>query len=72
MKLAIEKAGTLETEKVIDTFQNLTLYTDEAEVRLRPDHHFDLPMFLAKFSDGELNVIEALDIVSPQDQRPSR
>lgn len=72
LQLAIEKAGILETEKVMNAFQNLTLYANEAEVRLRPDHHFDLPMFLAKFSDGELNVIEALDIVSPQDQRPSR
>ena len=72
LESAIKKAGSIEQEKVIDAFEDLTLYANEAEVRLRPDHHFDLPMFLAKFSVGELNVIETLNTVSPKDQRHKR
>ncbi|GGK78097.1 substrate-binding protein [Amphritea balenae] len=65
---AIEKAGVLDREKVIDA--SLQLEPDpEQEVMLREDHHFDLPMYLGEFRQGSLKVIQELGVVSPSDQR---
>lgn len=69
LKAAIEKAGEVDREKAVSALQDLTLYQGESLVRLRADHHFDLPMFLAQFSKGQLKVIEKLGIISPADQR---
>ncbi|WP_245688418.1 substrate-binding protein [Vibrio sonorensis] len=69
VKVAIEKAGVVDREQMLNAMKNLSLYDGESEVTLREDHHFNLPMYLAKFENGELNVIEKFGIIKPRDQR---
>jgi len=37
----------------------------------RVDHHFNLPMYLAEFSQRQLNVIREFGIITPSEQRQS-
>lgn len=71
LKAAIEKSGSLEREAVTSALEELSLYSGESEVTLRTDHHFDLPMYLAQFTQGQLVVIKNLGHISPADQRKS-
>lgn len=66
---AITKAGTIDKELTLDAFPGLELYKGDMTIRLREDHHFDLPMYLAQFSGNELKVIQNLGSISPEDQR---
>lgn len=66
---AIDTVGKLDREEVIDAMVGLQLYAGEEQVTVRNDHHFDLPMYLAEFSQGQLNVIREFGIISPSDQR---
>jgi ABC-type branched-subunit amino acid transport system substrate-binding protein len=66
---AIEKAGSTERERIIDAMEGQTMLAGGGEIRLRSDHHFDLPMFLGEFTDGKLLVRKALGTVKPADQR---
>lgn len=69
LKSAIEKNGSLDREEVIDQLSGLSLYTGKEKVRLREDHHFDLPMYLAEFENNSLSVIQPLGAIYPADQR---
>ncbi|HFQ4947509.1 substrate-binding protein [Vibrio vulnificus] len=69
IKAAIEKSGRVDGEQLLINLPGLTLYSGEDAVHLRNDHHFDLPMYLAQFQQGELNVIRNLGIIKPEDQR---
>ncbi|HDY8071286.1 TPA: ABC transporter substrate-binding protein, partial [Vibrio vulnificus] len=69
IKAAIEKSGRVDGEQLLINLPGLTLYSGEDVVHLRNDHHFDLPMYLAQFQQGELNVIRNLGIIKPEDQR---
>ncbi|MEH6650465.1 MAG: substrate-binding protein [Motiliproteus sp.] len=66
---AIEKVGVVEREQVIDALSGLTRYNGKEQIKLREDHHFDLPMYLAQFKQGRLDVIKDLGRISPADQR---
>ncbi|NBI52231.1 branched-chain amino acid ABC transporter substrate-binding protein [Photobacterium alginatilyticum] len=65
---AIERQG-VDREKVIDQMAGLSLYGGEHLVRLRDDHHFDLPMYLARFDNKSLQVVRQLGVIIPEDQR---
>lgn len=69
LKAAIEKAGIVEREKAIDALSGLTRYEGKEQIKLRDDHHFELPMYLAQFQQGRLDVIKDLGKISPADQR---
>lgn len=66
---AINKAGSKDKEAVIDALPGLELYKGKTKIRLREDHHFDLPMYLAQYSGQELKVIQSFGSISPDDQR---
>jgi len=65
----IQKAGNLNKEKIINAMENRTIESGASTVKARRDHHFDLPMFLAQFSKGELVIRQSLGNISPPDQR---
>lgn len=69
IKQALERAGTVEREAMLNALPGLELYQGEESVRLRADHHFDLPMYLGRFEQGRLRAIEELGIIRPSDQR---
>lgn len=66
---AIEKSGSTDKERIIDAMAKTGFDSGGGRVRARADHHFDLPMFLARFTDGELPVLKSLGVISPSDQR---
>ena len=66
---AINATEELSRERVIDGMVGQALYLDEERVYLREDHHFDLPMYIAEFSRGNLSVIKDFGVISPADQR---
>ncbi len=69
---AITKAGSLDRDRIIDAMENTTLESGGGRAQVRADHHFDLPMFLARFTDGQLLVEKSLGVISPPDQRHLR
>ncbi|USD34421.1 MULTISPECIES: substrate-binding protein [Vibrio] len=69
LQAAIEQAGVVDKEAVINQLPGLTLYEKDLAIKLRDDHHFELPMYLGQFAAGQLNVIERLGIIKPEDQR---
>ena len=69
LKHALETAGTVDREALIDAISGQTLYSGADQITLRSDHHVDLPMYLAEYQQGQLNIIEKLGVISPQDQR---
>ncbi|MGD8110543.1 substrate-binding protein [Vibrio sp. TRT 17S01] len=69
LKKAIEASGEFNKETTVNQLQNITLYDGDAKVSLRVDHHFNLPMYLGQFNNGDLTVIKNLGIITPQDQR---
>lgn len=69
LKQAIDRAGHLDREKVIDAMVGLNMYEGKEKVFVRPDHHFDLPMYLAEFRKGQIKVIKEFGIIRPADQR---
>ena len=66
---AINRAGNTDREIIIDQMEGLTLAAGNDQIRLREDHHFDLPMYLARYERGGLWVKKAFGVISPNDQR---
>ncbi len=69
LKLALERAGQADKTQIMANLEDLRLYSGPNQIHLRNDHHFDLPMFLGQFLDGELTVIDKLGTIRPEDQR---
>ncbi|HAS6347312.1 TPA: ABC transporter substrate-binding protein [Vibrio vulnificus] len=69
IKEALEKSGRVDREQLLIHLPGTTLYSGGDAVRLREDHHFDLPMYLAQFQTDRLKVVEKLGIIKPEDQR---
>ncbi|KGY10296.1 branched-chain amino acid ABC transporter substrate-binding protein [Vibrio sinaloensis] len=66
---SLEEVGEVDKEKLIDALPNTTLYLGDSELRVREDHHVDLPMYLAQFREGSLSVIKNFGTIRPGDQR---
>lgn len=66
---SLEEVGEVDREKLLDALPNTTLYRGDSMLKVRADHHFDLPMYLAKFTNGQLRVIKNLGTISPRNQR---
>jgi len=70
LKEAIEKSDIATHQQVMDNLHGLSRYTGAEKVTLRDDNHFDLPMYLGQFQNGELKVIKHFGVITPPDQRP--
>jgi ABC-type branched-subunit amino acid transport system substrate-binding protein len=68
---AIDDVGSLDKEKIIDTMEQKKFETGGGFASVRKDHHFNLPMFLAEFENGTLQVKKDFGIIVPGDQRVS-
>ena len=69
---AIKAAGSCNPEKIIDHLAHQRFLAVGGEVRMRIDHHADLPMFLARYLGGRLVVEKSYGIIRPRDQRGKR
>lgn len=66
MKAAIEKAGAVDKEKMIDAMEGLVLDSPTGPVTVGKDHHVTMNMFLAKTEGDGLVTVEALGEIAPE------
>jgi urea transport system substrate-binding protein len=66
LKAAIEKAGKVDKEAVIDALEGLTIQLPAGPVTIGKDHHATMTMFLAKTKGQDLVPVRALGEIAPQ------
>jgi branched-chain amino acid transport system substrate-binding protein/urea transport system substrate-binding protein len=66
LKSAVEKAGKVDKEAVIDALEGLRFDTPGGQVTMGKDHHATLNMFLAKTQGTNLVQVQALGEIPPQ------
>jgi branched-chain amino acid transport system substrate-binding protein/urea transport system substrate-binding protein len=65
LKAAIEKAGKVDKEALIDALEGLTFPSPAGPVTIGKDHHATLNMFLAKTQGPDLVPVRALGQIAP-------
>ena len=66
LKAAIEKAGKLDKEAIIDGMAGLVIPSPTGPVTLGQDHHAAMSMFIAKTQGTDLVQVRALGEIAPQ------
>jgi urea transport system substrate-binding protein len=66
VKAAIEKAGRVDKEALVDALEGLTFDSPGGPVTLGKDHHATLDMFLARTQGPQLVQVQALGAVAPK------
>jgi branched-chain amino acid transport system substrate-binding protein/urea transport system substrate-binding protein len=66
VKAALEKAGRVDKEALVDALEGLTFDSPGGAVTIGKDHHATLEMFLAKTRGMQLLQVEALGAVAPK------
>jgi branched-chain amino acid transport system substrate-binding protein/urea transport system substrate-binding protein len=66
LKAAIEKAGKVDKEALIDALEGLTIQSPAGPVTIGKDHHATMNMFLAKTQGQDLVVVRALGEIAPE------
>lgn len=65
-KAALEKAGTVDREALVDGLAGLSLDTPTGPISIGADHHVTLSMFLARTAGAGLETVEALGPLAPE------
>ncbi|MCP4756415.1 MAG: ABC transporter substrate-binding protein, partial [Proteobacteria bacterium] len=71
LKEAVEKAGTVDKEKIVDAMEGLEITVGNGKVTMREDHHMNLNMIIAEFAGGRLAMRQNIGLVIPEDQKRS-
>jgi len=66
LKAAIEKAGKVDKEAVIDALAGLSIKSPTGPVTIGKDHHATMNMFIAKTQGGDLVPVRALGEIVPE------
>ena len=66
LKAAIEKAGKVDKEALIDALEGLRFDSPAGPVTIGKDHHATMNMFLAKTKGQDLVVVRALGEIAPE------
>ena len=66
LKAAIEKAGKVEREAIINAMAGLTIASPTGPVTIEPNHHATMRMFVARTEGRELVTVRALGEIVPQ------
>jgi branched-chain amino acid transport system substrate-binding protein/urea transport system substrate-binding protein len=66
MKAAIEKAGKVEKEAMIDALEGLVITSPTGPVTVGKDHHATMNMFIAKTKGRDLVPVRALGEIAPE------
>jgi urea transport system substrate-binding protein len=66
VKAALEKAGKVDKEAMIDALEDLAFDTPSGTISVGRDHHSTLNMFLAKTQGSSLVQVQALGAIPPQ------
>jgi branched-chain amino acid transport system substrate-binding protein/urea transport system substrate-binding protein len=65
-KAAIEKAGKVDKEALIDALAGLSIKSPTGPVTIGQDHHATMTMFLAKTRGRDLVTVRALGEIAPE------
>jgi urea transport system substrate-binding protein len=65
-KAAIEKAGKVEKESMIDALEGLAIKSPTGPVTIGKDHHATMNMFIAKTQGTDLVTVRALGEITPE------
>jgi urea transport system substrate-binding protein len=66
MKAAIEKAGRVDKESMIDALEGLTIKSPTGPLTMGRDHHATMEMFLARTQGRDLVTVSALGEIAPE------
>ena len=66
VKAALEKAGKVDKEALVDALEGLTFDSPGGPVTIGKDHHATLDMFLARTQGPQLVQVQALGAVAPK------
>jgi urea transport system substrate-binding protein len=66
MKAAIEKAGKVDKESMIDALEGLTIKSPTGPLTIGKNHHATMDMFLAKTQGRDLVTVKALGEIAPE------
>ena len=66
LKAAVEKAGKLDKEAIIDAMAGLVIASPTGPVTLGQDHHAAMNMFIARTQGTELVQVRPLGEIAPQ------
>ena len=66
LKAALEKAGKVDKEAMIDALEGLTIKSPTGPVTIGKDHHATMNMFIAKTQGRELVPVRALGEIKPE------
>jgi branched-chain amino acid transport system substrate-binding protein/urea transport system substrate-binding protein len=66
LKAAIEKAGNLDKEAIVDALAGLVIPSPTGPVTINQDHHATMNMFIAKTWGRDLVTVRALGEIAPQ------
>jgi ABC-type branched-subunit amino acid transport system substrate-binding protein len=69
LKEAINKAGSLDKEKIVTAMEGIELTVGNGKVAMRQDHHMNLNMVIAQFHNGQLLMLKDVGTIVPEDQR---
>jgi branched-chain amino acid transport system substrate-binding protein/urea transport system substrate-binding protein len=66
VKAALEKAGKVDREALVDALEGLTFDSPGGAITIGKDHHATLQMFLARTQGPQLVQVQALGAVAPK------
>ena len=66
VKAALEKAGKVDKEALVDALEGLTFDSPAGPVTMGKDHHVTLNMFLARTQGANLVEVQALGEIAPR------
>ena len=66
LKAAIEKAGKVDKEAMINSLAGLAIKSPTGPVTIGKDHHATMSMFIAKTQGGDLVPVRALGEIVPE------
>jgi branched-chain amino acid transport system substrate-binding protein/urea transport system substrate-binding protein len=66
VKAALEKAGKVDKEALVDALEGITFDSPGGPVTIGKDHHATLDMFLARTQGPQLVQVEALGAIAPK------
>ena len=66
MKAALEKAGKIDKESMIDALEGLTIDSPTGTVTIGKNHHVTMNLFLARDQGDNLVTVRALGEIAPE------
>jgi urea transport system substrate-binding protein len=70
--MAVEKAGSTDTDKVAKVLPNIVFKGPRGQVQMNKQHHAPLPVYLAQVqADGKTKVLKGFGLIDPGNQCPN-